>query len=120
VIDARLQRRLGPWPRRVGGRLFAPGPDGGPLWLRDPDELFAWIGRRLGECGQSAPRWRDGSGWVARATYFRHLQQFATPCAAAEAAQGEGRRRQDAAGTPAPRSAWRGASLVSGVVFQLV
>ncbi len=86
VIDARLQRRLGPWPRRVGSRLFAFGPDGALLWLHDPEALFIWIGRCLGERGQPAPRWQDGPGWFSRADYFRHLQQFATPCAAAEPA----------------------------------
>jgi hypothetical protein len=83
VIDARLQRRLGPWPRRAGARLFAPGADGAPLWLRGPDDLFAWIARRLGEVGAAAPQWCDGAGYPTRAEYFRHLQQFAAPCAAA-------------------------------------
>src|SRR5206468_2843786 len=35
VIAAALQRRLGAWPRRVGARLFAPGPDCCPRWLDD-------------------------------------------------------------------------------------
>jgi hypothetical protein len=77
VIDARLQRCVGVWPRRVGARLFAPGADGGPLWLHDAEALFAWIERRFVELHLPAPQWREGAGYFTPGEYFRHLQQFA-------------------------------------------
>lgn len=67
VIDARLQRRLGPWPRRVGSRLFAFGPDGASSGCTTPrrcssGSVGVWAStvsrHRAGRTGRAGSRGR--------------------------------------------------------------
>lgn len=78
AIRQQLQEVAGDWPRAVNGRLFVEGNDYTPLWLDTSDELFAWIGRQLGERCESCIHWAGGVDMITQARFHTALRQTAT------------------------------------------
>lgn len=84
-IKDNLDKLTGNWPRSVGDLLFAPGADCTPIWLLDPNALFAWIGDHLPEGRENGLRWTDGTDKVPRTQFYAYLQQKAKRYDAVEA-----------------------------------
>ena len=70
-IAAALLALTGGWPRRVGGELFAEGPDGRPDMIRSATDLFAWIRQH------ARVVWRRGDDKVPQDEFHAHLLRTA-------------------------------------------
>ncbi len=90
-LENRLVELSGGWPKRIDDLLFAEGPDGRPLWLEKPAELFAWINRLVepadwGWQDENRNRlvWAAGPGMVSEAQFYAALTHSAAAFSAIE------------------------------------
>jgi hypothetical protein len=91
------------WPKRIGNILFARGPDHQPLWLEGTDEVFAWVGGRLGGQGGNPIRWAKGADKVTQGQFAAYLRQSAEDYDAVEAFPHEPAMRRTYYLHPEPR-----------------
>lgn len=85
VLSERLHALTKGWPRRVDNLLFVESADGGPLWLQEPPQLFAWVGRQLeGDQERNGLRWAQGHDMVSEGRFQAHLEQTAENFVAVE------------------------------------
>jgi hypothetical protein len=76
LIQEHLSRLTGGWPRRVGRCLFAVR-DHRAVWLRQPADLFSWVGSRLPPLAENQLRWERGRDKVTQEQFFAFLQEQA-------------------------------------------
>jgi hypothetical protein len=88
-LDRRLAGLTAGWPKRAGGRLFAPDAGHKALWLESADALFAWIGRQLPHAAENGVRWVGGEDKVTQAQFHAHLRQAAEAFESVESAPHE-------------------------------
>ena len=67
-IWADLTRRTGGWPRAVGGKLFVEGRGRRPCFLRNANQLFAFID------GAAAVEWAQGAALVTQERFFEYAR----------------------------------------------
>lgn len=85
AIRSSLTAQSGDWPRRIGSALFVPDGDRGPLWLKTPSDVFAWIQQIYNSNEANLIEWTDkGTDTVSRSEFAAYLRQQSTRYEAVE------------------------------------
>ena len=71
VLDCKLAKIAGDWPKRVGGTLFFEAADHRPVYLRTAGQFFAWIDP------QAHVDWTKGAKFITQDRFFEHRRMTA-------------------------------------------
>jgi hypothetical protein len=74
-IREQLTAIAGDWPKVAGGCLFAEGAKLTPLFLEEPPQLFAWVGRQLPGEADNGILWHGGGTMVSQSRFYEYLRQ---------------------------------------------